>query len=352
MPIPNIICFWADSIRTNKNNSIFPLPQQVKRQKEENFMQIRSFQEEDWRILLRLYNECYPADPVSGKFFLEHLILEPNFNADGVFIAEENGVVVGAAVSQIITRNLSPWKDQVSKMQGKGFIMPLIFFTKETGRALLERSERYFAENNIEKVRITSTGAYLFPDGIDPEGMPLLAEVLEECGYLRTSHTLSMRCDLFKWVLPDSIREKIESAQKDGIIAKVCELSDLPAVRRFFTSGDLIERMQNVAKKLASDELDEVVIIRSPEEVLGYCQYNYFGEPDRVGPFGISQTHRGRGLGQIMVAKLLETMKCRGLRHAWFASCSENNSFFYEKNHFERFRTKYVFEKTLKENAI
>ncbi len=309
-------------------------------------MKIRAYRENDWRILLRLYNECYPADQVSEKFFLEHLILEPNFDAEGVFIAEENGIATGAATAQIITRNLSPWSDQVSKSRGKGFMMPLIFFSREVGKALIAEAEHYFAAHGITRIKAAAAGAYLFPDGIDPDVSPLLAEVLAECGYVRTSHCFSMRCDLFKWRISEAAEQKIKKAQSAGIAAKVCELADLPALRRFLTSGDLIARMQNVAQKLSGNELDEVIIIRSEDEVLGFCQYNYYGEPDRVGPFGVSREHRGQGLGQIMVAKLLETMKRRGFRHAWFASCSEANSHFYGKNGFERFRTKYVYEKT------
>ena len=310
-------------------------------------MKIRAYRESDWRILFRLYNECYPADQVSEKFFLEHLILEPNFDTNGVFIAEENGIVSGAVAAQIIIRNLSPWADQVSKSRGKGFMMPLIFFTQEVGKTLIAEAEQYFASHGITQVKAAAAGAYLFPDGIDPDVSPLLAEVLAECGYVRTSHCFSMRCDLFKWRISEATAQKINKAQSAGITAKVCELADLPALRRFLTAGDLIARMQNVAQKLSRNELDEVIIIRSEDEVLGFCQYNYYGEPDRVGPFGISREHRGKGLGQIMVAKLLETMKCRGFRHAWFASCSEANSYFYGKNGFYRFRTKYVFEKAL-----
>lgn len=314
-------------------------------------MKIHAYRENDWQTLFRLYNECYVADRVSEKFFLEHLIMEPNFDAGGVFIAEENGVETGAVAAQIITRNLSPWSDQVAKARGTGYMMPLICFTPEVGKALIAEAEKYFSEHGIVQVQAAAAGAYLFPDGIDEETNPLLGKILSECGYKQAGHHYSMRCDLHKWRISDAVAEKIRAGENAGITAKVCGLSDLPALRRFLTSGDLIARMQNVAQKLSRNELDEIVIIRSADEVLGYCQYNYYGEPDRVGPFGIAKGHRGQGLGQIMVTKLLETMARRGFRSAWFASCTEANTHFYSKNGFERFRIKYLFTKQLERSG-
>ena len=66
-------------------------------------MNIRVFRENDWQELCRLYNRCYTFDQVSEKFFLEHLILEPNFNPDGVFVAEVDGNISGAVSAQRTT---------------------------------------------------------------------------------------------------------------------------------------------------------------------------------------------------------------------------------------------------------
>lgn len=313
-------------------------------------MNIRVFRENDWQELCRLYNRCYTFDQVSEKFFLEHLILEPNFNPDGVFVAEVDGNISGAVSAQTVTRNTSPWSDQVTRSRSKGFIMPLICFDKPTGLALLRHAEKYLADNGANICRIATSGAYLFPDAVDPDAYPLLKEVITENGYRAGASYFSMRCDLTDWRITDRVAEKIRKGRENGIEAKICELSDIPALRRFLcNSGDLTARMGNLTQKLSRNELDEVVIIRNSSDVLGYCQHNYFGTPDRVGPFCVSRECRGMGLGQIMVAKLLEVMSERKFKSAWFATCNEGNTHFYSKNGFVIFRTKYVFEKNLEQ---
>ena len=100
-------------------------------------------------------------------------------------------------------------------------------------------------------------------------------------------------------------------------------------------------------RKAAEDRLDEAIVVRRGDEILGYCQYNYFGEAERIGPFGIRADMRGRGLGVIMVSKLLDTMAMRGFKHVWFAATGERKLRFYGVNGLRVFRKKTVFEKEI-----
>ena len=312
-------------------------------------MKCRKFQENDWKALCELYNQVFTADRVTEAFFLEHLILSPNFDPEGVVLAEENGRLTGAVIAQIARRNLSPWSDQVTASADKGYLMPPLILDVDTGKCLIAEAEKYFLSNGRRTVFGSAIGPTLFPDGVDWRMYPVISQALEESGYQECSQYFSMGRSLLNYVPDDRITEKIQKLRQIGIEAKVCEWDDVPAVKRFLLAGDLIGRIQNLAQKIRQHELDQVVIIRNAENVLGYCQYNYYDEAERCGPFGVTREMRGQGIGQVMVAKLLEIMARRGFQYVWFASCSERNVHFYRKNGFEIFRAKKLYTKILKE---
>ena len=310
-------------------------------------MEIRTYQEGDYKALHALYNQILYADQVTEEFFLEHLILSPNFQAEGVFLAEENGVLKGALVSQIEKGYLNPYAPSASSDLRPVSIMPPLVTDLETGRALMERAQIYFREQERNFIKATSYGPTLFPDGVDKDAYPLIIQLLEESGFVCNGNHYSMKRDLTCYKPSEKILEKIRTAAEKGIYAKVCEYSDVEAVRIFLKNGGLGGRVLNLAQKIRQHELDQVVIIRNEKEVLGYCQYKYYDDAERVGPFGVAQKMRGQGLGQVMVAKLLEVMALRGFHYAYFASCSEANTHFYGKNDFEIFRVKKLYSKEI-----
>ena len=307
----------------------------------------RKFQENDWKELHRLYNRMLHADRVTEGFFLEHLILSPNFDPEGIILAEENGQLAGAAVAQIVTRNVSPWADQVSSAKSTGYLMPPLIDNAETGKMLIAEAEKYFQANGRTTVRVASLGPTLFPDSTDEKAYPEICRALEESGYTAAARYHSMKRGLTGYKPSEQVAAKAAELKRQGIEAKICEWEDVPAVKRFMMGSSLIGRIQNLALKIRQNELDQVVIIRNAEDVLGYCQYKYYDELERVGPFGVTDKMRGKGIGQVMTAKLLQVMAQRGIPFAWFASCTETNAHFYSKNGFEIFRTKRIYLKNL-----
>jgi ribosomal protein S18 acetylase RimI-like enzyme len=308
----------------------------------------RKFQEKDWKELHRLYNRMLHADRVTEGFFLEHLILSPNFDPEGIILTEENGKLSGAAVAQIVTKNVSPWTDQVSSAKSTGYLMPPLIDNAETGKILIAEAEKFFLANGRTTVRVSSLGPTLFPDSTDEKAYPEICRALDESGYTVAARYHSMKRGLTGYTPSEQVAAKAAELKRQGIEAKVCEWEDVPAVKRFMMESSLIGRIQNLASKIRQNELDQIVIIRNVKEVLGYCQYKYYDELERVGPFGVTDKMRGQGIGQVMTAKLLTVMAQRGLPFAWFASCTETNAHFYRKNGFEIFRTKRIYMKDLR----
>ena len=56
---------------------------------------------------------------------------------------------------------------------------------------------------------------------------------------------------------------------------------------------------------------------------------------------------KGRGIGTLMIARLLEIMAQKNIKHAWFASCVKDLVYFYGKNGLQVFRKKSILVKEL-----
>jgi len=308
-------------------------------------MRFRSFQDPDAKEMFALYDSVYTADRVSWPFFVRHFLLSPNFDPAGTFIAEENGRIEGWASGQIIRKDFDVWGDQARKNAGTGFLMPPVIKDIETGKRLIASVEGYFRQGKCVRSRGSAAGYTLFPNGVDPEAYPVVHRAFEGSGYTCFSSSYSMRRDLENYSVPEVVRAKIEHLAAEGIRADICHYDDLPGLRHLLAETGLNGWMHLPLRKAEQGRLDEAVVVRRGSDILGYCQYNYFGEAERIGPFGISGDLRGKGLGTVMVAKLLEIMAERGFKYAWFASCSAQKIPFYAKNGLQVFKKKSIFVK-------
>jgi mycothiol synthase len=91
------------------------------------------------------------------------------------------------------------------------------------------------------------------------------------------------------------------------------------------------------------DPPDDIVVAVRAGKVIGYCQRL---EADHVGPFGMAKAWRGRGIGTVMLFRLLESMARRGFRFAWFGETGRARTY-YERAGFEVLRRYAVMERDL-----
>ena len=308
-------------------------------------MLIRNFQDADAKEMFALYDSVYTADRVSWPFFVQYFLLSPNFDPAGTFIAEENGRIAGWASGQIVRKDFDVWGSQSRKNAGTGFLMPPAIKEVETGKKLIAAVEEYFRQGGCVRSKGAAAGYTLFPNGVDPEAYPVVHRAFEESGYAFSAFSHSMGRSLENYSIPEAVQAKIDRLAAEGILAGICGYDDLPGLRHLLAETELNGWMHLPLRKAEQGCLDEAVVVRKGSDVVGYCQYNYFGEAERIGPFGVSRDMRGKGLGTVMVAKLLEVMAERGFKYAWFASCTEQRIPFYSRNGLQVFKKKSIFVK-------
>ena len=315
-------------------------------------MPVRNFAPEDGKKAIALWNRTLWADPIPDELFQERLLLDPNFDPDGFWVIEEGGELKAGAIGICRVTDL-PWgyENRAEEQKDLGFLFPLLIEDSpegvEHGRALLNVVEDYFRARQRKTVSVCEYGPLFFPDGVAESVYPRLYHLLIDSGYeVRSSH-YSMRVDLCGFRIGDELRAIIAALEKEGIRFQPYSQDDLLAVRQFL-SREFRGWLSHFANKIyAKAPCDEMVIVKQHDQVVGYCQYNYYGQTERVGPFGVAQSMRGRKIGQAMVAKLLEAMTRKTYQTAYFNSCSEHNTRFYAKNGFKVFRKKSILRKVL-----
>lgn len=308
---------------------------------------IRLYREDDWPQMLELYNRYMTADRITGEFFIQYILLSPNFDPQGTFVDEEDGRIVAWAMAQVVRRNYDIWGSQAEKLAGKGFIFLPVTDDLDRAKALIGACEKYLAAAGCQLFRCGAPGYTLFANGVDPEIYPVLHRAFEESGYHSCGISYSMHRRLDNYIPSAEVQALYEERVREGFEFKVCEYSDLPAIRRMLESSDLKGWMHLPIRKAEQHKVHEIVIAKYQGDAVGYCQYNYFDNPERIGPFGVDGRMRGKNIGTAMIAKLFQVMSERNVRYAWFASCAPERINFYSRNGLEVFRQKSVLIKKI-----
>ena len=320
-------------------------------------MSLRKFKAGDWKKVVSLWNRTLWSDRIWEDLFLEQLLLDPNFDPDGFWVVEENGELKAAAIGWVRVAHLPlgieplGTDNKVEEDKDKGFLCPLLIEDSSEGiahgQALLNVMEEYFRERKRKTIFTRGIGPSIFLNGVDKNIYPGLYRLHVDNGY-KVLHThYSMRADLRGFRIEDRIKERIAALEKDKITFHPYNPDDLLSIREYFLK-EFRSTMSTFKDKLRMKApYDEFMIVKKDSQVVGYCQYNYYGQPERVGPFGVAQSMRGHKVGQAMVAKLLEAMTRKGYQMAYFNYCTEENVKFYAKNGFTVFGEKSMLQKEL-----
>ncbi|OQA87320.1 MAG: hypothetical protein BWY31_00860 [Lentisphaerae bacterium ADurb.Bin242] len=308
-------------------------------------MKIRPYKPEDRRLLWELYNRFLHRDRLPEKAFLEYLLMSPNFQPEGCFFLP--GRPAGAGIAMLHRKAFNPWTEIPDSSRGKGFLLPLADSAENYERILAE-AERYFRKNGCSAVRLSGLGSGVLPNCFGRDEYPCLVETALRNGYESVHVSYAMRCGLPEYEPSEKIRKKREELAREGVIFRTCAPDDLPGVRDALENSDLAPYLPLILEKFSRGRLEEVVIaVENSGRVLATCQYHYAHQAERVGPFGVTASARGRGIGLVLVAALLEEMALRNYHCAYFHTCDEEKTRFYAQNQFQVFRVRDTLEKIL-----
>ncbi|MGW6496222.1 GNAT family N-acetyltransferase [Nonomuraea angiospora] len=277
---------------------------------------VRAFASGDEVSLVDAWNRSMPADPATSSWFRDCVLLDPNFDPEGLRVAVSGGRVVGCAYA---VRRLTPLAPGTDLEPDTGWI-PFFFVVPEhrgggLGRRLVGEAVAFLEQAGRTKVDFSSyTPNYVLP-GADAELYPDGYRLLNGLGFRTLYSPVAMDRTLVGYVTPDDVRELRAERESDGYAFRSPTDGELPELIRFAAGafnpdwGEAIRQHRDPKR----------MIIAKKDQIVGFALYAaYRGIPERFGPFGVDPEQRGTGLGKILLHLTMTMMRAEGLHSSWF----------------------------------
>jgi len=265
-----------------------------------------------------LLQQTLHADPISRSLFVRKVLIDPNFEPEGAPIALAGGQVVGFGLS--IARRL-PLEDAPSDFD-RGYITLLgvhpRFQRQGIGSQLLRRMEWYLQSRQRRLVLVSPYAPNYFTPGVDVHAYTGGLQFFLKNGYQEVYRPIAMDCNLLNLRVPEWVQQREEALLQEGLLVEHYRPQLIPALFRFLKAefpGDWQRFARDaIARIEQGDTPTRLWIAHEKGEVVGYSHF----EGERFGPIGVSQSQRGRGIGQVLMYKTLQSMRLLGLHTAFF----------------------------------
>lgn len=289
----------------------------------------RTYESGDEQKIVKLWNECLPHDPITSERFRNLVLLDANFDPNGLQLAVRNDKLIGCVYA--LRRLLPMYKTDLEEDNGW-----IIFFfvaqqerNKNIGRELFSRAIQILQKAGRNNVFFASYAPNYILPGIDEVVYPEGYEFLLEQGFEKLYSPVAMDCQLVDFQLPTDVRKLRCAREAEGYTFSMAEDKDLYEVIQF--ANEIFNPDWGRAIRegiLQGLPLKRILIVRSGKgKIVGFCVYGaYEGIPERFGPFGVDPDEQGKGLGKILLNECLQSMKAEGLHGAWFLWTGETSS--------------------------
>ncbi len=296
---------------------------------------LRPFRQGDDEAIVALWNRTLVGDPISPALFRRQTLLDPSFLPEGCLVAEREGVFQGFILA------VAPAPAGESRLfatrRGTGRIAALGVAPEARcqglGSALLDAALEFLRRQGCGRA-VVAAHEYYVP-GVDRQRYAEGLAFLMRRGFVERGEAIAMGRPLYDLDWPADVRAAEARLREEGIEVRSFDPCDTYALVRYFRA-EFPSWIEFFTKKLdARHDLDEIVVAIRGGEVIGYCQQL---EADHVGPFGVAAAYRNRGIGSVMLYRLLERMREKGYRFAWFGETGRARSY-YERAGFQVTRT-------------
>jgi GNAT superfamily N-acetyltransferase len=290
----------------------------------------RTFRPGDSEQLVRLIARGMPADEVSAEWFAEWVLLEPNFDPDGLIVAADTDTadILGFVYAVRSQSSAGVPVDPAGGWITIGVVDPSAR-RRGIGLALVERAKEFLRASGSEWVVYSGYPPAYFLPGLDAETYPDGLRLLERAGFETVSKPVAMDLSLDTYSRPEAVAKLRASRESEGYTFGPATADDIPDVITF-ANEELAPDWGEVIRQavVRSGRPGRVVMARRPDGVVaGFAIYGAFREViDRFGPFGVADAQRGLGLGKVLLHTTLEQMRAEGARSAWFLWTGTTNS--------------------------
>lgn len=279
---------------------------------------IRPFQHVDIQEIVNLWNRALPIDAVSLSVFEAKVLLDENFDPEGLLVAESEGSLIGFVYALVRQFPMPLLGLQEEKGWVTAWGVDPDYRRSGVGSALIEAAEKFFKKHHRKQIIFSTYSPNYITPGIDSKAYSSAIALLEKLGFEKWSEFLSMDNNLVHFQRPDKAMQKEKKLKSEGIEIRFYERRDITRYLEFqreHMPPDWLWLSRNNLLDLTRGlfEPDQICIALDKGKIIGFCQH----EDEHFGPFGVSDDYQGRGIGTVLLARTLERMHQKGLHGAW-----------------------------------
>ncbi|MCL6473719.1 MAG: GNAT family N-acetyltransferase [Firmicutes bacterium] len=292
-------------------------------------MRIRPFRIEDQQAVLTLWNQCMgEAFPLDAPLFEQNVLRDAHFDPEAVWVAED---VTGKLLAYAHARVCKEPLGSAGMMPEQGWIGALAFVPDEQGqqaaRQLLQTALDWLKKQGRKRVNYGSDPAHFFP-GV-PAEQTLHQQLLREAGFAISEHVaVDLVRELADYRVPEEVEANLHRLRGEYVIRN-CTQEDVPALLLFLQKEFPGRWYYETVKRLeVEDTPRDILILVQGDEVVGFCHTFHRGSKrigpsiywrkllgeayGGLGPIGLAESTRGKGLGLALLCKGVEYVQQQG----------------------------------------
>lgn len=311
----------------------------------------RTYQPGDERQIVNLWNKCLPKDPITSKRFRHLILLDANFDPDGLCLAFHGKILIGCMYG--VRRMLPMIGTELEEENGwiTFFYVDPAFYGQGIGSELLNQILTFFKKHNRKQIFFSSYAPNYILPGIDEKTYKTGYDFLCKQGFQKLYSPVAMDQNLVDFSIVNEVQELKKARLREGYSINKAEDKDLYEVIQFANQIFNPDWGRAIREGILQGlPLERILIARQHNQLVGFCLYGgYEGVPERFGPFGVAPTQQGKGIGKLLLHECLFHMKAEGLHHAWFLWTGEKSAAgqLYKKTGFTITRKFHVMKKDL-----
>jgi mycothiol synthase len=303
----------------------------------------RHYQRGDERCILELWNESLHYDPITSNRFRNIVLLDPNFDPEGLRLAFIEEKLVGCLYG--VRRQLPMHGTELELNKGwiTFFFVSPAYRRQGVGARLLSDVVAFFEKHGRTTVFFSSYAPNYIVPGIDRSSYPEGYRWLVKHGFEELYAPVAMDYSLVGLEYPIEVFALKSGRMAEGYTFEQAVDGDLHELICFAT--DVFNPDWGRAIRdgiLQGLPLSSIHVVRKQGRLVGFCMHGgYEGVKERFGPFGIAPDQQGKGIGTILLYECLLSMRAQGLHGAWFMWTGEETpaGYLYKKIGFQVTRT-------------
>ncbi|WP_242586221.1 GNAT family N-acetyltransferase [Streptomyces sp. MST-110588] len=257
-----------------------------------------------------------------------HVLLDANFDPEGLRVAVCDGGIVGAAYG--VRRRVAMTGDDLEPRRGwiPFFFVDPAVRRRGLGRRLLTEVLHWLRGQGRTQVDFACYTPHYFLPGLDRAAYPHAARLLAELGFRTLHEAAAMDRGLVGYRVPEAVRRRAADLTARGYAFRTPTDDELAELLRLAEDAFTADWAAAIRRHLAAGGSPErVLTARSPAGPLaGWAVHGaYEGTAERFGPFGVRPEDRGTGVGRVLLHLTLERMRALGAHGAWFLWTGEHS---------------------------